>query len=125
MCSRSRHCRALLAVLLALYAASLYRDRYKLRSFPAVARRFFPVGFDGEMPDMRGRTALVTGANSGLGLETARKLLVAGANVVMACRSVSRCEDAREDLLLDFEGESKAQSDAADSTPAGRLSTED
>lgn len=40
-----------------------------------------------DMPDQRGRIALVTGANSGLGLETTRALLKAGATVLMACRS--------------------------------------
>ena len=34
-------------------------------------------------PDLRGKTALVTGANSGLGLETAKRLAEKGATVVM------------------------------------------
>ena len=34
-------------------------------------------------PDLRGKTALVTGANSGLGLETAKRLAERGATVVM------------------------------------------
>jgi len=37
---------------------------------------------------VRGRTALVTGANSGLGLSTTRRLVANGANVIMACRRV-------------------------------------
>jgi NAD(P)-dependent dehydrogenase (short-subunit alcohol dehydrogenase family) len=45
-----------------------------------------------------GRTCLVTGANSGIGLETARALARAGARVVMGCRDASRGEAARRDI---------------------------
>ena len=39
-----------------------------------------------DIPDLRGRTAVVTGANGGLGLATAQALAGAGATVVMAAR---------------------------------------
>ena len=42
------------------------------------------------IPSQVGRIALVTGANSGLGLATARALSACGATVVMACRSRRR-----------------------------------
>jgi NAD(P)-dependent dehydrogenase (short-subunit alcohol dehydrogenase family) len=51
-----------------------------------------------QMPDQSGRVAVVTGANSGLGLVTARELARAGASVVLACRNTSKGERAIEEL---------------------------
>jgi NAD(P)-dependent dehydrogenase (short-subunit alcohol dehydrogenase family) len=47
-----------------------------------------------QIPDQDGRLAVVTGANSGLGLVTARELARAGATVVMACRNERKGEEA-------------------------------
>jgi NAD(P)-dependent dehydrogenase (short-subunit alcohol dehydrogenase family) len=45
------------------------------------------VGWTGaQLPDLTGRTALVTGGNSGIGFETAKQLVAHGADVVLACR---------------------------------------
>ncbi|KAF2177779.1 NAD(P)-binding protein [Zopfia rhizophila CBS 207.26] len=48
--------------------------------------------------DLTGKTAIVTGANSGLGLETARQLLGLGCKVILAVRDEKKGETAREDL---------------------------
>ena len=47
------------------------------------------------IPSQEGRTAIVTGANAGIGLWTATGLAKAGAQVVMVCRDPHRGEDAR------------------------------
>ncbi|MCT0200637.1 SDR family NAD(P)-dependent oxidoreductase [Synechococcus sp. CS-1325] len=52
-----------------------------------------------DIPDQTGRIALITGANSGLGLESARALAGRGATVVLACRSRRKGEAARDVLL--------------------------
>ena len=52
-----------------------------------------------DIPDQTGRTAVVTGANGGLGLESTRALAGAGAHVVMAARNQEKAEAARRDVL--------------------------
>jgi NAD(P)-dependent dehydrogenase (short-subunit alcohol dehydrogenase family) len=51
-----------------------------------------------DIPDQTGRVAVVTGANGGLGLETARALARAGALVVMAARNQQKAATALEDI---------------------------
>ena len=46
--------------------------------------------------DLTGKVAIVTGANSGIGAETARVLSLRGAHVIMACRDLARADDARQ-----------------------------
>lgn len=54
----------------------------------------------GDIPSLGGTTALVTGANSGLGKIVARELGAAGAHVVLACRSPERGAEAIDELSL-------------------------
>jgi hypothetical protein len=48
---------------------------------------------------MEGKMVIVTGANSGIGLEVARGLAEMGAHVIMACRTPARAEPAVADVI--------------------------
>src|SRR3954466_14648149 len=52
-----------------------------------------------DIPDQTGRTAVVTGANSGLGEVTARELAAHGATVVLACRDIAKGEAAAARMI--------------------------
>ena len=49
---------------------------------------------DRDVPDQSGRTFIVTGANTGIGFETARVLARQGGRVLLGCRSEERAADA-------------------------------
>jgi NAD(P)-dependent dehydrogenase (short-subunit alcohol dehydrogenase family) len=55
-----------------------------------------------DIPNLNGRVAVVTGANSGLGFESARALAHAGATVVMAARSAEKAESAKALILAEI-----------------------
>jgi NAD(P)-dependent dehydrogenase (short-subunit alcohol dehydrogenase family) len=50
-------------------------------------------------PDQKGTIAVITGANSGIGLETARALAEKGATAILACRNMRKANEARVDIL--------------------------
>ncbi len=54
--------------------------------------------------DMTGKICIVTGANSGVGKETSRKLVKQGAHLVMVCRNEAKAKAAREELLKSSPG---------------------
>ena len=51
-----------------------------------------------DIPDQSGRTVLITGANSGLGLHSALAMVAKGARVLMACRSPERGDAAVQEV---------------------------
>ena len=57
-----------------------------------------------DIADQSGRVAIVTGANSGLGLETARALAGRGASVVLAVRDLDKGRQAVEAIRADHRG---------------------
>lgn len=53
---------------------------------------------EANIPELTGKTVVVTGANSGLGLETTRLLAGRGAHVIMACRTTAKAEAALREV---------------------------
>lgn len=54
------------------------------------------------LASLDGKVAIVTGANSGIGFETARGLVGLGAQVIVACRSLEKGEQAIKAILTEF-----------------------
>lgn len=48
---------------------------------------------------MEGKTVIITGANSGIGKETARKIAGQGARVIMACRNLETAKKVQDQIV--------------------------
>ncbi len=57
------------------------------------------------IPNQEGRISLITGANSGLGLDTAQALLKKGATVILGCRSLEKAKKTRKKLSRETNSE--------------------
>lgn len=51
-----------------------------------------------QLPDLTGKTYLITGGNSGIGLEAAKMLAAAGGDIVIACRNADKAQQAVREI---------------------------
>lgn len=55
-----------------------------------------------DMPSLKGKTLIVTGGNSGLGYQAVRAFASKGGQVIMACRSISKGEEAKKQIIAEL-----------------------
>ncbi|MEO1039469.1 MAG: oxidoreductase [Pseudomonadota bacterium] len=68
-----------------------------------------------QLPDLTGRSYIITGGNSGIGFEAARMLGEAGGDIVIACRNLDKAKAAERELENSVKGSvSSVQLDLAD-----------
>ncbi|XP_042726062.1 retinol dehydrogenase 12-like [Lagopus leucura] len=64
-------------------------------------RRYVAGGRCGSAARLDGKVAVITGANTGIGKETARELARRGARVIVACRDIAKAEAAAREIRAD------------------------
>lgn len=55
-----------------------------------------------QVPSQHGKAAVITGANSGLGYETALGLAKKDVEVILACRNIQKAEEAKSKILNEY-----------------------
>jgi NAD(P)-dependent dehydrogenase (short-subunit alcohol dehydrogenase family) len=98
---------------LARWTLGLLGDERSFRRAPTVQYAPEDFGFAASRVDGEKRVAVITGANAGLGFETARVLLEKGMRVVCACRDAERGTAAVAELLRRTAGRPDARDDDA------------
>ena len=68
------------------------------------ARYYSPPYTPADIPDLTGKTAVITGGNTGIGYSTARELARKGAKVVIGCRNDERGRDAVARIKQELSG---------------------
>lgn len=66
---------------------------------------YFTRGVCKDGTNMKGKTVIVTGANSGIGRETAKDLAKRGAKVIMACRNLDLANKVRDQIVAETNNE--------------------
>eukprot|EP00494_Astrolonche_serrata_P023704 UN23962 len=96
-------CILIVAVLVPLVAVYLDRNVDRWKGFVPIFHLGVPHGFSVEdIPDLTGKTYLVTGANSGLGFWTTKYLAQHNATVYMASRNLKKLNLAKDDILSEI-----------------------
>ena len=64
-----------------------------------ILKSYSPIDYMSEDSWIKGKTCMITGANTGIGKETARQIAALGASVIMVCRNKEKGDAAKEDII--------------------------